>query len=464
MTAMDFSEIGSSLSQFSAEAIAAGASMASLSAEQTAAALAAAGYSSIETAAAMATAGYDAATVAAALSTQGLTTEQIAGAMSATQFTASQIAAALAAQGVGESAIIAALEATGLSSAEAAAAVTAGTMAAANGTAAVATAGLAASLKAAAAGLATFLLTNPVGWAILAAGAIFGVVKVVDALTESFDEACDKASEARSTYETALNDVKDVESKQDSLRSKVEELATEHGVTFTDEDTIQDIINKLKELNLSATDAQSLSALETTNAQLSSQLAIKQKIAEYDQQEAAKAANNVLNKNRTWGTGEYDVDMYSGTSYEKMQSGTIVDETLSKRERLTSVEQQLTDYYKQQQDLIDSGQDKTSKWYQSATEYEKVTGNIKDLEKERDSLTSDIKDNLSVISDNYDSLLNENGEALPGFEEEKEKIDDEDEYYCIEYTHFLIVRLLYDEMKLQAYDERLKNIEKILGI
>lgn len=423
MTAMDFSQIGSSLSQFSAEAIAAGASMASLSAEQTAAALAAAGYSSIETAAAMATAGYDAATVAAALSTQGLTTEQIAGAMSATQFTASQIAAALAAQGVGESAIIAALEATGLSSAEAAAAVTAGTMAAANGTAAVATAGLAASLKAAAAGLATFLLTNPVGWAILAAGAIFGVVKVVDALTESFDEACDKASEARSTYETALNDVKDVESKQDSLRSKVEELATEHGVTFTDEDTIQDIINKLKELNLSATDAQSLSALETTNAQLSSQLAIKQKIAEYDQQEAAKAANNVLNKNRTWGTGEYDVDMYSGTSYEKMQSGTIVDETLSKRERLTSVEQQLTDYYKQQQDLIDSGQDKTSKLYQSATEYEKVTGNIKDLEKERDSLTSDIKDNLSVISDNYDSLLNENGEALPGFEKEKEKID-----------------------------------------
>lgn len=115
-------------------------------------------------------------------------------------------------------------------------------------------------------------------------------------MTESFDEACDKASEARSTYETALNDVKDVESKQDSLRSKVEELATEHGVTFTDEDTIQDIINKLKELNLSATDAQSLSALETTNAQLSSQLAIKQKIAEYDQQEAAKAANNVLNK------------------------------------------------------------------------------------------------------------------------------------------------------------------------
>lgn len=42
--------------------------------------------------------------------------------------------------------------------------------------------------------------------------------------------------------------------------------------------------------------------------------------------------------------------------------------------------------------------------------------------------------------------------------------DDENEYYCIEYTHFLIVRLLYDELKLQAFDERLKNIEEKIGI
>lgn len=423
MTATDFTEIGASLSQISAEAIAAAASMASLSAEQTSAALTAAGYGATEAAAAMAINGFDATTVAAALASQHLSATQIAGAMSATQFETSQIAAALALQNFDEAAIVAALEATGLSSAEAAAAATATTITAANGSAAVATTSLAASFEAAAAGLATFLLTNPVGWAALATGAIFGVVKVTDALTESFDEACDKADEARSTYDSALNDVKDVESQQDSLRSKVEELATEHGVTFTDEDTIQDIINKLKELKLSTTDAQSLSALETTNAQLSSQLAIKQKIAEYDQKSAAKAASNVIDKKRTWGSGEYDVDASTGASYEKIKSGTIVDETLSKREKLTSVEQQLTDYYKQQQSLIDSGQDKTSKWWQSATEYEKVTDNIKNLEEQRDSLTSDIKDNLDVISDNYTSLLDENGEVLPGFETEKEKID-----------------------------------------
>ncbi len=331
--------------------------------------------------------------------------------------------AILGMSGLSEAEMALVLENAGLSTELAAttaaeiAAGSAGTVAAGGFTA------LATAAKTAATGLLTFLATNPVAWAALAAGAIFGVIKVTDALTESFDEACDKADEARTTYDSALNDVKDVESQQDSLRSKVEELATEHGVTFTDEDTIQDIINKLKELKLSTTDAQSLSALETTNAQLSSQLAIKQKIAEYEQKSAAKAASNVIDKKRTWGSGEYDVDASTGAAYEKIKSGTIVDETLSKREKLTSVEQQLTDYYKQQQSLIDSGQDKTSKWWQSATEYEKVTDNIKNLEEQRDSLTSDIKDNLDVISDNYTSLLDENGEVLPGFETEKEKID-----------------------------------------
>ena len=428
MTAMDFSEIGSSLSQFSAEAIAAGASMASLSAEQTAAALAAAGYSSIETAAAMATAGYDAATVAAALSTQGLTTEQIAGAMSATQFTASQIAAALAAQGVGESAIIAALEATGLSSAEAAAAVTAGTMAAANGTAAVATAGLAASLKAAAAGLATFLLTNPVGWAILAAGAIFGVVKVVDALTESFDEACDKASEARSTYETALNDVKDVESKQDSLRSKVEELATEHGVTFTDEDTIQDIINKLKELNLSATDAQSLSALETTNAQLSSQLAIKQKIAEYDQQEAAEDANHVLTKDLTWQTGDFlkDKNGYMMTDTNGMpimeyMSGDIIDRATSKQEKLN---EKKAEQVKLEEEIANMEPEYHKHFWQADTEYEQKTKQLKNLKSDVSDLEKEVSEDVETINSNYSSLFSTDGSVLPGYEDTVNRIND----------------------------------------
>ena len=41
---------------------------------------------------------------------------------------------------------------------------------------------------------------------------------------------------------------------------------------------------------------------------------------------------------------------------------------------------------------------------------------------------------------------------------------DEDEYYCIEYTHFLLVRLLYDELQMQEFNERIEKLEKKLGI
>lgn len=42
--------------------------------------------------------------------------------------------------------------------------------------------------------------------------------------------------------------------------------------------------------------------------------------------------------------------------------------------------------------------------------------------------------------------------------------DDEDEYYCIEYTHFLLVRILYDELQMQSFNERIEKLEKKLGI
>ena len=42
--------------------------------------------------------------------------------------------------------------------------------------------------------------------------------------------------------------------------------------------------------------------------------------------------------------------------------------------------------------------------------------------------------------------------------------DDENEYYCIEYTHFLLVRLLYDELQMQDFNNRIETLEKKLGI
>lgn len=42
--------------------------------------------------------------------------------------------------------------------------------------------------------------------------------------------------------------------------------------------------------------------------------------------------------------------------------------------------------------------------------------------------------------------------------------NDDNEYYCIEYTHFLLVRILYDELQMQSFNERIEKLEKKLGI
>lgn len=413
-TALDFSQMGASLSQFSASTVAAAASMAGLTAEQTASTMAAAGFTASETAAAMAAAGFDAAAIAAGLSANGLAAGEIAATMAASGFEATAIAAALATTGLGEAEIIAALEATGLSTAEAAAAVAAAGFGAAATGATGATLGFAAALKAAATGLATFLLTNPVGWAILAAGAIFGIVKVVDALTESFDEACDKADDARQTLKNAEADVRAIEQSQSSLKTQVEDLAGKYNVEFTDEDTIQDIIDKLKELNLSTADAQTLSSLETQTQQLEAQLQIKQKIAEYDRMEAGKAAQNVLGKN----IGEWlnEFDEYGNQKY---WTGNIVEQTTRKQQELNAVEQE---YNQLLQDHANT-QMETSKWWQGATQWEQEESRLAGLESQREQLTGEIADNLGIISENYDSLLNVDGTPLPGMEDTVAQVD-----------------------------------------
>lgn len=408
MTAVDFSSLGSSLSAFSAEAIAAGASMANLTAEETAATLIGAGYTVNQTAAAMATAGFDASAIAAALSANGLTAAQTAAAMAATGFDAATIAATLSSIGLGEAEVAAALEAIGLSSAEATATASTAAFTGAAGTATGATLGFAASLKAAATGLATFLLTNPVGWAIMAAGAIFGVVKIVDALTESFDEACEKADNARQTLKNAEQDVESVRSSQANLRTEIESLADKYEVEFTDEDSIQDIISKLKELNLATADAQTLSSLETQTQQLEAQLQIKEKIANYDRQEAGKAANNVLEKK----TGEWlnEFDEYGNQKYVEEN---IIERTSRKQAELNKAQEEYNQLLQEHADTEKT----TSKWWQGQTKWEQQESQLKNLGSTIDSLSGEINDNLEIISENYDSLLDAEGNPLPGLED-----------------------------------------------
>lgn len=248
----------------------------------------------------------------------------------------------------------------------------------------------------------------------IAAG-IVAVVAIVDALTESFDEACEKADAARNKLAESESALEDIKNQQQELKTSVESLADKYEIEFTDSDTIQDIIDKLKELNLSTADAQALSSLELQTQQLEAQLQIKQKIADYDRMEAAKAAQHVLNKD----VGEWlnEFDEYGNQKY---WSGTIIEQTKRKQTELNDVEAEYNQLLKDHANT----QMETSKWWEAATQWEREENRLASLESQRATLSEEINDNLELISENYDSLLSVDGTPLEGMESTYDAVKD----------------------------------------
>lgn len=132
-----------------------------------------------------------------------------------------------------------------------------------------------AAVKGAAASLWTFLTTNPVGWAIMAAGAIAATAGIIAAFTTSYDEAAKKANESKEAYEQTKSEIESLNSELDSTKSKIDELNAKDGLTLVE--------------------AEELSRLEATNEQLERQLAIKEQLAAYQKEQAATDAREAVN-------------------------------------------------------------------------------------------------------------------------------------------------------------------------
>lgn len=79
----------------------------------------------------------------------------------------------------------------------------------------------AAATGAAAKAIGVFLLTNPVGWAILAGTAIFGVTKIIQAHNEAIEEARQKAVENSTAFNNNKKSIEDYASEIEELKSKL---------------------------------------------------------------------------------------------------------------------------------------------------------------------------------------------------------------------------------------------------
>ena len=301
---------------------------------------------------------------------------------------------------------VAILMSTGLSAAEAEEALAAASAATANaaaGTAAagasVGFAGLAASVKAAAAGLATFLFTNPVGWAILAVGAIVGVVKAVDALTESFEEAQEKSAESREAYQQTTSEVEQLNSELETTQSRINELKAQG--------------------SLSVVEKAELAELQAQNEQLQRQIEIKEKLANMQGKQAAADANNVLTK-KTQSATEWIDDRFDQDWNTSNDARDIITRTEEKQRQLN---QYTSDYNK----LLEEQAKLTpeySSWWESDTQYEKNEKQLENYKKQIDTLTSEVAENLDSINTEYTTLFDANGNIISGYEDTAQRCED----------------------------------------
>lgn len=112
-------------------------------------------------------------------------------------------------------------------------------------TATVATAfaqvGLAGAIKATTIAIKSFLLTNPVGWAILATGAIFGLIKIFDALDTSLSEQKKKVEEAQTAYSEITSELKGLNEELKITNDRIRELQIKGSLTLIEKDELSNL-------------------------------------------------------------------------------------------------------------------------------------------------------------------------------------------------------------------------------
>ena len=309
--------------------------------------------------------------------------------------------AALGMLQLSEEQLVVSLTAAGLSAEEAA---TAATTVLAGTSASGAAAGfklLGASVLNAAKGFAVFMLTNPVGIFLLMAGAIFGAVKAIEALTPSFDKAKSAAENSRNEYQNTKSELENLNGELERTRDRINELETKKTLTLTEE--------------------AELTKLKAQNAELENQVKIKESLAKVQEKAAAVDARYALTvKDQDFGFqkdngGLIDADgggtfsSANGTSYNDRYAD-VITYTKKKQEELNDLLSKEKELSKEQARLANSG-DVTSKAFKDNEKQ------IESLQKQKSKLTEIISENVGEIQTNYASLFDSNGEIIAGNEQ-----------------------------------------------
>nr|DAW18986.1 MAG TPA: minor tail protein [Caudoviricetes sp.] len=93
-----------------------------------------------------------------------------------------------------------------------------------------------------------FLISNPVGWLILLAGAIATTVAITDALTVSFEESKEELDNIKSECKKTEDELKSLNDELQTTAEKINELKGKDSLTFTEKEEYDNLVNTNNEL------------------------------------------------------------------------------------------------------------------------------------------------------------------------------------------------------------------------
>lgn len=254
--------------------------------------------------------------------------------------------------------------------------------------------GLGETLKAAGKGAMSFLANN---WISIATAAVVATAAIV-AYNNTFDKLCDNAANSQAALESTRTELESLQNQKESNSEKIKQLE-ESGTASSEEE---------------------ISALERQNALIQAQINLKKELEKEQTAKAAEDAYKALSK--TIETVQGDSEFVNGELVGGNVSKDIVDVTAEQVKQLDATEQAYLDISNRIQEITDK-QDAGNKL--TAEENSELQNLLKwsDIYKQKMSdLTSEINENKSTIFDLYDSLVDQTGKPISGFESMVNKI------------------------------------------
>lgn len=237
----------------------------------------------------------------------------------------------------------------------------------ANLVAATSQVGLAGAIQLTGSAIKSFMLTNPVGWILALGTAVFGVVKIYDALTTSLDEQKEKLEQANTTYESSKTELESINSELQTTAKRIDELNSKDNLTFVEQGELEELKKVTDELLI--------------------QQDILEKQKAYDAKQLANETVNTFNKQfRSSNISQNQVDSYASGAETSGNNAILISDNQDISSMIAAYKQ-LTKLKQEAFDIKDSesGQD-----YKEALDdvSNSLYGNIADLTNWKSTLES----------------------------------------------------------------------------